>query len=162
MFLFLDGEVNDMGKYANLFSGIFVFSMGYFLDSMYNSVITSLGSPELVIPLDQIIVYVRYFFLGLGVLLMALGLIGIAISLIKKTLSKEEKDEEKRSEDYERRREKPRERAEPDIGGERKGGRPVTREPERYGRRPYDEREFVEDEKSRRKEERYREERDYR
>ena len=89
-----------MGKYANLFSGIFVFSMGYFLDSMYTSVINSLGNPELIIPLEQIVYYVRFLFLGLGGLLMALGMIGIAVSLIKQGLSEKEKKKEDRKRRY--------------------------------------------------------------
>ena len=84
-----------MGKYTNLLAGIFVFSMGYFLESMYNSVSREFAEAleVLPVPIGQIIQYVRFIFIGIGTLLILAGLVGIAISMIKKSRKKKEDEE---------------------------------------------------------------------
>ncbi len=75
-----------MGKYSNLFIGIIVFAIGFYIMEMYNSVIEQVGEIPDFFPfnLELIATYVQNIMLGIGALLIAVGLIRIGVMVFKK------------------------------------------------------------------------------
>ncbi len=75
-----------MGKYSNLFIGIIVFAIGFYVMEMYNSVIEQVGEIPEFFPfnLELIATYVQNIMLGIGTLLIAVGIIRIGIGIFKK------------------------------------------------------------------------------